>query len=111
MKHVLDIRPVNHTKEQRIRAHVGICVLAYLLSTHAENTSLMSWKKIRSSLGGLHAGCISSPQGTFIKTTESNKEQRSILNFQLNRLQKCSKFSESHTKYPIGKIPPKKKTR
>lgn len=79
MKHVLDIRAVNHTKEQRIRAHVGICVLAYLLSTHAENTSLMSWKKIRSSLGGLHAGCISSPQGTFIKTTESNKEQRSIL--------------------------------
>jgi len=79
MKHVLDIRPVNHTKEQRIRAHVGICVLAYLLSTHAENTCLMSWKKIRSCLGGLHAGCISSPQGTFIKTTESNKEQRSIL--------------------------------
>lgn len=79
MKHVLDIRAVNHTKEQRIRAHVGICVLAYLLSTHAENTSLMSWKKIRSCLGGLHAGCISSPQGTFIKTTESNKEQRSIL--------------------------------
>jgi len=79
MKHVLDIRPVNHTKEQRIRAHVGICVLAYLLSTYAENTCLMSWKKIRSSLGGLHAGCISSLQGTFIKTTESNKEQRSIL--------------------------------
>ncbi len=79
MKHVLDIRPVNHTKEQRIRAHVGICVLAYLLSTYAENTCLMSWKKIRSSLGGLHAGCISSPQGTFIKTTEPNKEQRDIL--------------------------------
>ena len=79
MKHVLDIRPVNHTKEQRIRAHVGICVLAYLLSTYAENTCLMSWKKIRSCLGGLHAGCISSPQATFIKTTESNKEQRSIL--------------------------------
>lgn len=79
MKHVLDIRPVNHTKEQRIRAHVGICVLAYLLSTHAENTCLMSWKKIRSCLGGLHAGCISSPEATFIKTTESNKEQRSIL--------------------------------
>jgi transposase len=79
MKHVLDIRPVNHTKEQRIRAHVGICVLSYLLSTHAENTCLMSWKKIRSCLGGLHAGCISSPQGTFIKTTESNKEQRNIL--------------------------------
>jgi len=79
MKHVLDIRPVNHTKEQRIRAHVGICVLAYLLSTYAEKVCLMSWKKIRSSLGGLHAGCISSPEATFIKTTESNKEQRSIL--------------------------------
>jgi len=39
----------------------------------------MSWRKMRNSLGGLHAGCISSPEGTFIKTTESNKEQRSIL--------------------------------
>ena len=79
MKHVLDIRPVNHTKEQRIRAHVGICVLAYLLSTHAEKICAMSWRKMRSSLGGLHAGCIASPETTFIKTTESNKEQRSIL--------------------------------
>ena len=79
MKHVLDIRPVNHTKEQRIRAHVGICVLAYLLITHAEKICPMSWRKMRNSLGGLHAGCIASPEATFIKTTESNKEQRSIL--------------------------------
>lgn len=78
MKHVLDIRPVNHTKEERIRAHVGICILAYLLTTHAERISMMSWRKIKSSLTSLHAGCIASLEGTFIKTTESTKEQRAI---------------------------------
>ena len=93
---------MNHTKEQRIRVHVGICVLAYLLSTHAENTCLMSWKKIRSSLGGLHAGCISSPQGTFVKTTESNKEQRSILHI----LDKTSVASERSQTQTIPEIPP-----
>ena len=78
MKHVLDIRPVNHTKEERIRAHVGICILAYLLTTHAERISTMSWRKIKNSLASLHAGCIASLEGTFIKTTESTKEQRAI---------------------------------
>ena len=78
MKHVLDIRPVNHTKEERIRAHVGMCVLAYLLTTHAERICTMSWERIKNSLASLHAGCIASPQGTFIKTTEPTKEQRAI---------------------------------
>ncbi|UCG94636.1 MAG: IS1634 family transposase [Candidatus Aerophobus sp.] len=78
MKHVLDIRPIFHTKEMRIRTHVGICVLAYLLTVHAEKIYGMSWTKIKNSLGSLHVGCISSPQGTFIKTTESTKEQRNI---------------------------------
>jgi len=78
MKHVLDIRPVNHTKEERIRAHVGICVVAYLLTTHAERICGTNWRKIKNSLASLHAGCIASPQGTFIKTTESTKEQRAI---------------------------------
>ena len=78
MKHVLDIRPIFHTKEKRIRTHVGICGLAYLLTVHAEKIYGMSWTKIKNSLGSLHVGCISSPQGTFIKTTESTKEQRNI---------------------------------
>jgi len=78
MKHVLDIRPVNHAKEEGIRAHVVICVLVYLLSTHAESICERSWEKIKNSLASLHAGCIVSPQGTFIKTTEPTKEQRAI---------------------------------
>ena len=78
MKHVLDIRPVYHTKEERIRAHVGLCVLAYLLTIHTEKVCGMSWGKTKSHLGSLHAGCIATPQGTFIKTTECTKEQRKI---------------------------------
>ena len=31
LKHVLDLRPVYHRKEERIRAHVILCSLALLL--------------------------------------------------------------------------------
>jgi transposase len=37
MKQVIDLRPVYHRKEERIRAHVILCWLALLLARIAEN--------------------------------------------------------------------------
>jgi Transposase DDE domain len=39
MKQVIDLRPVYHRKEERIRAHVILCWLALLLARVAENAS------------------------------------------------------------------------
>jgi transposase len=39
MKSVLDLRPVYHRFEERIRAHVLLCWLALLLVRVAENTT------------------------------------------------------------------------
>jgi len=75
-KHVVDIRPVYHTRERRIRAHVGLCVVAYLLTHHAERACNTSWDRIKTSLSSLHAGCLSSSHGSFIKTTVPTSEQR-----------------------------------
>ena len=39
LKQAIDLRPVYHRKEQRIRAHVTLCWLAFLLIRNAETTA------------------------------------------------------------------------
>jgi transposase len=36
LKSFVEIRPVYHRREERIKAHVMICILAYLLSNTVE---------------------------------------------------------------------------
>ena len=43
MKQILDLRPVYHRREDRIRAHVLLCWLALLLIRVAETTAGESW--------------------------------------------------------------------
>ena len=46
LKQVIDLRPVYHRLEQRIRAHVVLCWLALLLIRIAETTTGTTWNKI-----------------------------------------------------------------
>ena len=46
LKQVIDLRPVYHRKEERIRAHVILCWLALLLIRIAETTTGVTWAKI-----------------------------------------------------------------
>ena len=78
MKHVLDLRPVYHRREDRIRAHVLLCWLALLLIRVAENTSGQTWNRIRTELDRLHAITFSGPAGTFRQTTGPTKTQRDL---------------------------------
>ena len=50
MKQVLDLRPVYHRREDRIRAHVILCWLALLLIRVTENTAGQPWNRIRAEL-------------------------------------------------------------
>jgi len=50
MKQVIDLRPVYHRREDRIRAHVILCWLALLLIRVAENTADQPWAWIRAEL-------------------------------------------------------------
>lgn len=47
LEHVVDIRPVYHRLEDRIRAHVLLWWLAMLLIRVAENESGWTWHKMR----------------------------------------------------------------
>jgi hypothetical protein len=65
MKSVLDLRPVCHRLEERIRAHVLLCWLALLLVRVAENKAGQTWPVMRRELGRIHLGTFAGPAGTF----------------------------------------------
>jgi hypothetical protein len=79
MKSVLDLRPVYHRLEERIRAHVLLCWLALLLTRVAETATARTWPKIRADLDRLHTITFTGPAGTFRQTTELTKIQRDLL--------------------------------
>ncbi len=79
MKSILDLRPVYHRLEDRIRAHVLLCWLALLLVRVAETTTSRTWPAIRADLDRLHLITFTGPAGTFRQTTQTTKPQRDIL--------------------------------
>ncbi|MBU2602969.1 MAG: transposase [Actinobacteria bacterium] len=79
MKQVLDLRPVYHRKEDRIRAHVLLCWLALLLIRIAETSCSDTWPNLRRELERLHLGTFQGAAGTFRQRTEVTAKQRAIL--------------------------------
>jgi hypothetical protein len=79
MKQVIDLRPVYHRKEERIRAHVILCWLALLLIRIAETTCHTTWPVLRRELDRIAIGTFTGPAGTFRQRTEITKAQRDIL--------------------------------
>jgi hypothetical protein len=78
MKSILDLRPVYHRLEDRIRAHVLLCWLALLLVRLAETTTGRTWPTIRAELDRMHLVTFTGPAGTFRQTTEPTKPQRDL---------------------------------
>jgi hypothetical protein len=78
MKQVIDLRPVYHRREDRIRAHVILCWLALLLMRVAENTAGQPWNRIRAELQRQHAVTWTGPAGTFRQTTDLTKPLRNL---------------------------------
>jgi Transposase DDE domain len=79
MQQVIDLRPVYHRKEDRIRAHVILCWLALLLTRVAETTCGDTWPALRHQLERIKLGTFTGPAGTFRQRTELTTTQRAIL--------------------------------
>ncbi len=79
MKQILDLRPVYHRLEERIRAHVILCWLALLLIRVAENAAGQTWPAMRRELDRVHIGTFTGPAGTFRQLTELTKPARDLL--------------------------------
>ena len=79
MKTTLDLRPIHHRKEDRIRAHVLLCWLALLLIRIAENQANNTWRNLRDELQRMHIGTFAGPAGKSHQRTELTAGQRDIL--------------------------------
>lgn len=79
LKTTLELRPVFHRLEHRIRAHVVVCWLALLLIRIAERASGQSWRRIATELQRLHLVTLHGEAGTVQQTTQPTDAQRAIL--------------------------------
>jgi len=79
MKTTLDLRPVHHRKEDRIRAHVLLCWLALLLIRIAENQTADTWRNLRDELQRIHIGTFAGHAGQSRQRTELTAHQQAIL--------------------------------
>jgi len=79
MKQVLELRPVYHRREARIRAHVVLCWLALLLVRVIETTCEDSWPNLRHELQKMQLGSFQGAAGSFRQRSEITASQRAIL--------------------------------
>jgi hypothetical protein len=79
MKSTLELRPVYHRLEHRIRAHVVLCWLALLLIRVAETTTGDTWRNLRHELDRMHLGTFTGAAGTVRRRTATTPAQASIL--------------------------------
>jgi transposase len=79
LKHTLDLRPVYHRKEDRIRSHVLLCFLALLLTRVIEVETKQTWPTTRRELQRIHLGEFHGSAGRVLQRTETTPAQRDIL--------------------------------
>jgi len=78
LKTTLELRPVFHRLEHRIRAHVLLCWLALLLVRVAERQTSSTWRRINTELSRLHLVTLAGPAGRMQQTTTLTAAQRDL---------------------------------
>nr|WP_198409724.1 IS1634 family transposase [Limnochorda pilosa] len=78
LKHTVDIRPVFHRLEDRIRAHVLLCWLALLLIRVAENETHRTWNQMKLLLSTLELGIHRTHHGEVCQTNRVTQDQKAL---------------------------------
>jgi hypothetical protein len=79
LKTQLELRPVYHRLEARIRAHVLLCWLTLLLARIIETKTGRTWDSIREDPHDLHVGVFTGPAGSFTQTSQPTSATRAVL--------------------------------
>jgi hypothetical protein len=79
LKHTLDLRPVHHRKDERIRAHVLLRFLALLLTRVIEVETSKTWPTVHRELERMHLGAFQGSAGRVLQRTETTPAQLEIL--------------------------------
>ena len=78
LKSELALRPVYHSKSDRIRAHVLLCWLALLLIRIVETETGMTWFCVRRILKQVNLTTLQFPEGVVHQSTMLTKEQSGV---------------------------------
>ena len=78
LKHTLELRPIYHRLEDRIRSHILLCWLALLLIRVAELRTGQTWSRIRATMQRMHLGVFEGSVGRLVQRTETAPAQRQI---------------------------------
>jgi hypothetical protein len=79
LKSTIDLRPVYHRREDRIRAHVQLQWLALLLLRVAETGTGDTWRNIRNELERMHLVTLATADGRVAQRSELTAGQRAVL--------------------------------
>jgi len=79
LKSTLGLRPVYHSKDERIRSHVLLCWLSLLLVRIAEVETGQSWPAIRRQMQQQHVVDLCGINGHILQNTETTNHQRNTL--------------------------------
>jgi transposase len=79
LKTTLDLRPVYHRIESRIRSHVVLCWLALLLARVCEEKTGRTWEDIRQVMHRLQVVTYCGPAGQAQQCTAPTPDQQAIL--------------------------------
>jgi len=78
LKHVVEVRPVYHRLDDRIRAHVLICFLAMVLVRCAERSVNMTWRDIGYTVTDIRVGKTVSADGELWLTSPLDSAQKEL---------------------------------
>jgi transposase len=78
MKNVLEIRPVYHRLDDRIRSHILLCWIAMVLVRYAEENTGMTWFSISRTLDTITAGLIETKSSTLWYTSQISDETKDL---------------------------------
>ena len=78
LKHVVEVRPVYHRLDDRIRSHVLICFLAMVLVRCAERSVNMTWCDIMHTVTDIRVGKTISADGELWLTSPLDDTQREL---------------------------------
>jgi hypothetical protein len=78
LKQRLELRPMFHRKEDRIRAHILLCFLGLMLIRVAENQADTTWARLRRELQRVCQVELSGPAGTVLQTSRLTPSQTQL---------------------------------
>ena len=80
LKNRIELRPLYHFKEYRVRAHLSLCVFSYFIQRYAELKTGHCWDTIQRHLGRIVATKILLKNGSIVKRNQLTNFQKSLLN-------------------------------